>query len=135
MAIHYHVAEGWPKGSKTRSDRTVISTERVKLARGVAPAEVIALESADDPEGFSLWLALAEGPAFVDSGPKKTQNTDALWSLAGSTHETHRNASSSEKNNKARLPKIRNQVWILFYLKSFKNFRLRAIMHATLGAL
>ena len=35
-----------PKVAKTRSDRTVISTERVKLARAVAPAEVIALESA-----------------------------------------------------------------------------------------
>ena len=76
-----------PKVAKTKSDRTVISTERVKLARAVAPAEVIALESADDPEGFSFWLALAEGPAFVHSGPKKTENTHALWSRAGTTHE------------------------------------------------
>jgi hypothetical protein len=76
-----------PKVAKTRSDRTVISTERVKLARAVAPAEVIALESADDPEGFSFRLALAEGPAFVHSGQKKTENTHALWSRAGTTHE------------------------------------------------
>ena len=66
------------KVAKTRSQRTVISAERVKLARAVAPAEVIALESADDPEGFSFWLALAEGPAFVHTGPKKTENGRSL---------------------------------------------------------
>ena len=64
------------KVPKTRSQPTFISTERVNLARAVAPAEVIALESADDPEGFSL--ALAEGPAFVHTGPKKTENVRSL---------------------------------------------------------
>jgi hypothetical protein len=66
------------KVAKTRSQRTVISAERVKLARAVAPAEVIALESVDYPEGFSFWLALAEGPAFVHTGPKKTENGRSL---------------------------------------------------------
>ena len=66
------------KVAKTRSQRTVISMERVKLARAVAPAEVIALESADDAEGFSFWLALAEGPAFTHTGPKKTENGRSL---------------------------------------------------------
>ena len=66
------------KVAKTRSQRTVISTERVNLARAVAPAEVIALESADDPEGSSFWLALAEGPASVHTGPKKTENGRSL---------------------------------------------------------
>ena len=35
---------------------------------------MIALESADDSEGFSFWLALAEGPAFVYTGQKKFEN-------------------------------------------------------------
>ena len=72
------------KVAKTRSQCTVISTERVNLARAVAPAEVIALESADDPEVSSFWLALAEGPAFVHTGPRKPR-MDALWSRAGTT--------------------------------------------------
>ena len=50
----------------------------MNLARAVAPAEVIALESADDPEGSSFWLALAEGPASVHTGPKKTENGRSL---------------------------------------------------------
>ena len=60
--------------TKTRSQRTAISMERVRLARAVASDEVIALESADDSEGFSFWLALAEGPAFVYTGQKKFEN-------------------------------------------------------------
>ena len=30
------------------------------------------MESADDPLGFSFWLALADGPAFKYQGPRKT---------------------------------------------------------------
>ena len=74
------------KVAKTRSQRTVISTERVNLARAVASAEVIALESADDPEVSSFWLALAEGPAFVHTGPKKTENG---WTLSGPGRVLH----------------------------------------------
>ena len=31
------------------------------------------MESADDPEGFSFWLARAEGPAFQYDGPRVSE--------------------------------------------------------------
>ena len=56
---------------KTRNRRTM-SLARVKLAAAVTPGEVIAMESADDAEGFLWWLARAEGPAECYRGSKKT---------------------------------------------------------------
>ncbi len=38
------------------------------------PGECIAMESADDEEGFRWWLAKAEGPAVQYTGRKKTEN-------------------------------------------------------------
>jgi hypothetical protein len=49
-----------------------MSLARVKLAAAVTPGEVIAMESADDAEGFLWWLARAEGPAECYRGSKKT---------------------------------------------------------------
>jgi hypothetical protein len=61
-------------GSKTRSQRATESTKRISLARAVAAGEVIALESSDDTEGFSFWLALADGPAVKYTGETKSRN-------------------------------------------------------------
>ena len=36
--------------------------------------KIIALESANDAEGFLFWLARAEGPAQKWTGEKKTKN-------------------------------------------------------------
>ncbi len=47
-----------------------MSLARVKLAAAVIPSEVIAMESADDAEGFLWWLARAEGPAECYRGSK-----------------------------------------------------------------
>ena len=71
------------KVAKTRSQRTVIRTERVNLARAVAPAEVIALESADDPEGSSFWLGEPRAHR-----PQEKPRMDALWSRAGTEFST-----------------------------------------------
>jgi hypothetical protein len=57
-------------GASTRSQRSEVSSQRRTLAQGISPAEIIAMESADDPEGFSFWLARAEGPAFQYDGPR-----------------------------------------------------------------
>jgi hypothetical protein len=57
-------------GASTRSQRSEMSSQRRTLAQGISPAEIIAMESADDPEGFSFWLARAEGPAFQYDGPR-----------------------------------------------------------------
>jgi len=60
--------------SKTRGLRTTMSMSRVKLAKAAQPGECIAMESADDEEGFRWWLAKAEGPAVQYTGRKKTEN-------------------------------------------------------------
>ena len=60
--------------SKTRGQRTAISMQRQSLAKLVQPGEVLALESADDAEGFSFWLAHAEGAVYTHIGPKETKN-------------------------------------------------------------
>jgi len=58
---------------KTRSQRAEISLARQRLAKLVQAGEMLALESAEDPEGFSFWLARAEGPAYVHRGGKETK--------------------------------------------------------------
>ena len=63
---------------KTRSQRSLESAQRRKLAAALVKNEVFALESADDPEGFSFWLAAAEGPSFTHTGPKETVKGVAL---------------------------------------------------------
>jgi hypothetical protein len=60
--------------SKTRGQRTAISMQRQNLAKLVQPGEVLALESPDDAEGFSSWLARAEGAVYTHCGPKETKN-------------------------------------------------------------
>ena len=50
-------------GTRTRNQRSVISSNRLKVAVAVRAGEIIALESANDAEGFLFWLARAEGPA------------------------------------------------------------------------
>ena len=61
-------------GASTRSQRSQVSSQRRTDAQKISPAEIIAMESADvltdDPEGFSFWLARAEGPAFQYDGPR-----------------------------------------------------------------
>ena len=57
-------------GASTRSQRSEVSSQRRTLAQGISPAEIIAMETADDLEGFSFWLARAEGPAFQYDGPR-----------------------------------------------------------------
>ena len=66
---------------KTRNRRTMMSMARVKLAAAVTPGEVIAMESADDAEGFLWWLARAEGPAECYRGSKKTVDGLRLWTV------------------------------------------------------
>ncbi len=51
-----------------------MSMDRVKLAKAAQPGECIAMESADDEEGFRWWLAKSEGPAVQYTGRKKTEN-------------------------------------------------------------
>ena len=48
----------------TRTQRSVISSQRQRLARGAAVGEIIAMQSADDSEGFSFWLARVESVAY-----------------------------------------------------------------------
>ncbi len=48
--------------------------QRQSRAKLVRPGEVLALESADDAEGFSFWLARAEGAVYTHRGPKETKN-------------------------------------------------------------
>ena len=60
--------------AKTRSQRFAISAARVKLAKKAQVGEVLALESADDDEGFSFWLVRVEEVAFVYSGQKRTED-------------------------------------------------------------
>ena len=59
-------------GTRTRSQRDVVSRERRTLAEEISKGELIAMESAEDPNGFSFWLARAEGPAFQHAGPRAT---------------------------------------------------------------
>ena len=61
-------------GTRTRNQRSVISSNRLKVAMAVRAGEIIALESANDAEGFLFWLARAEGPAQKWTGEKKTEN-------------------------------------------------------------
>ncbi len=44
------------------------------MAKSVLSGEVISLESADDPEGFTFWLARVEGPTQKYTGPAKMEN-------------------------------------------------------------
>ena len=69
----YDAESGLPS-FKTRGRRTTISMDRIKLAKAAQPGECIAMESADDEEGFRWWLAKAEGPAVQYTGRKKTEN-------------------------------------------------------------
>ena len=48
-------------GAKTRGQRQTVSEQRRKLAKGLVEGQVFALESADDAEGFSFWLAVLTG--------------------------------------------------------------------------
>ena len=57
--------------SISRSQRSVISSDRQRLAKGVRPNELIAMESADDEEGFRFWLATAVEGAFQYRGAHK----------------------------------------------------------------
>jgi len=61
-------------GLSTRGQRAEISKQRRDMAKSVLSGEVISLESADDPEGFTFWLARAEGPAQKYTGPAKMEN-------------------------------------------------------------
>ena len=61
-------------GAKTRGQRQTVSEQRWKLAKGLVEGQVFALESADDAEGFSFWLAVAQGASFTYSGVKKTED-------------------------------------------------------------
>jgi hypothetical protein len=61
-------------GAKTRGQRQTVSEQRRKLAKGLVEGQVFALESADDAEGFSFWLAVAQGASFTYSGDKKTED-------------------------------------------------------------
>ena len=61
-------------GVSTRGQRAEISQQRRALAQRAEPGEVISLESADDPEEFTFWLARAEGPAEKYHGPQKFEN-------------------------------------------------------------
>ena len=60
--------------AKTRGQRTIESIRRRALAGALTPGQVFTLESADDPQGFAFWLAVAEGPSFLYFGPTKTED-------------------------------------------------------------
>jgi hypothetical protein len=56
------------------STRRAISAKRQAMAQACGPFERIALEAADDDEGFSFWLAMTTqlGGAFTYRGASKT---------------------------------------------------------------
>ena len=56
--------------ARTRGQRSQISQKRQKLAQAVQADEIIAMESANDSEGFRFWLARAEGPATKYQGDR-----------------------------------------------------------------
>ena len=62
----------------TRTQRSaslsVISSQRHRLARGAAVGEIIAMQSADDSEGFSFWLARVESVAYQHADENSTDN-------------------------------------------------------------
>ena len=70
-----------------RSARTTLDGKRRLLARGGKLNQVIAVESADDEEGFLWWLCKVSTPAFRHTGREtKTENgvvlKRGLWYLS-----------------------------------------------------
>ena len=59
---------------RTRGQRFEISKQRQTLARQCKMGEIIAMESAEDVDGFSFWLARVEGVAYKYTGPQKTEH-------------------------------------------------------------
>ena len=53
---------------RLRSERDRVSTIRRELAQLCKAGEFVAMESKDDEDGFSFWLARVKGPAFQHSG-------------------------------------------------------------------
>ena len=54
--------------------RAVISKQRREICKRVREGDVIALESADDANGFFFWLARADGSMFKHAGERKHAN-------------------------------------------------------------
>ena len=61
-------------GTRTRSSqRQIVSAQRRGFAQQCKIGDVIAMESANDAEGFSFWLARVQTPAFRYQGPATVQ--------------------------------------------------------------
>ena len=58
-------------GRALRSDRTAISMKRQALAQKCNVGDWVALESNNDADGFSFWLAKVNSVAFKYDGPRK----------------------------------------------------------------
>ena len=65
-------------GIKTRGQRALVSAQRCALAQECDVGEIMAMESADDQEGFSFWLARVEKKAYKHQGPKTVQDGRTL---------------------------------------------------------
>ena len=68
-----------------RSIKTNLDAKRRLLARKAVAGQVIAVESEDDPEGFSWWLCTVTTPAFAYDGKEHTTEDGVklkkgLWS-------------------------------------------------------
>ena len=55
-----------------RSAKSNLDARRRELARGAALGQLVALESADDEQGFTWWLAVVSGVAFQHVGKAAT---------------------------------------------------------------
>ena len=58
----------------TRGQRHTRSEARRKLASSTKVGDFVAMESADDEQGFSFWLARVESEALVHRGRKESKN-------------------------------------------------------------
>ena len=64
--------------TRTRGARGKISVQRQGIAQAVKADEMIAMESADDAQGFSFWLARAKGPAYKHTGEREEKDGRTL---------------------------------------------------------
>jgi hypothetical protein len=69
-------------GTKTRNQLSLISNQRRALAMQCAVGEFVALESADDEEGFAFWIALVTKAAWIrkEKAPSISTNGNKLVS-------------------------------------------------------
>jgi hypothetical protein len=55
-----------------RSAKAILDSKRRNLAKSAFVNQLIALESADDEQGFNWWLAVVSGTAFQHKGKAYT---------------------------------------------------------------